>query len=208
MKLNKGCMVTKFNIGQIACASYIRSLSQPNLVSSFKKSGIFPFDRHAYDKSKHGPNKIWGTKKLDQAPSSAPSFQEFLQQNPITVVPEPPKTTRNTSSAIVGGREITNDNVLQQLVLHNSKYKKTNSKPARNPPNLDQPSTSSLPVKPVVSTASDDSFTESDSEVCCVCNKFQPAGMNNLYISFVNWAECDRCGQWVHLKYCTDVIAV
>lgn len=69
-----------------------------------------------------------------------------------------------------------------------------------------QPSTSGLNkilISPVVS----EDFSESDDDnpdgKCCICERTEPPQLKDLpYIAFVNWANCDKCLQWVHLKFC------
>ena len=51
---------------------------------------------------------------------------------------------------------------------------------------------------------SQDSDFEDDGEVCCVCQKFRPPILMQSLILF-NWAQCDVCGHWVHLQYCSPV---
>ena len=63
------------------------------------------------------------------------------------------------------------------------------------------------PVKrPSLVNEDNSDLDEEDDGVCIVCGKIQPDGLNlNLAIKFVNWAQCDICKGWVHLKYCTSV---
>ena len=47
---------------------------------------------------------------------------------------------------------------------------------------------------------------ENDNVNCAVCGKWQPDALNlQLQIQLVTWGHCDRCGGWVHLKFCTAV---
>ena len=40
-----------------------------------------------------------------------------------------------------------------------------------------------------------------ESSKCCVCKKWQPDDIRNIYyVEFVKWAECSSCGHWTHLK--------
>ena len=51
----------------------------------------------------------------------------------------------------------------------------------------------------------EDSVVIEDDENCCVCCKFQPEGLHiDLALKLVQWAQCDVCLKWVHLKFCTD----
>lgn len=53
--------------------------------------------------------------------------------------------------------------------------------------------------------------TESESEVrveekCCVCKQFIPDEVRrSVSLIFTKLAQCDSCGHWIHLVYCTKV---
>ena len=89
---------------------------------------------------------------------------------------------------------------------------KGNPKPQRDstPP---QPSTSGTSRKgkalDILSEDSEGSLRDEDigeEEKCCVCKKWEPDEIRgSAYISFVNWAKCDFCPHWTHLKTCTEV---
>ena len=76
-----------------------------------------------------------------------------------------------------------------------------------------QPSTSGTSKKgkalEILSEDSEGSLTDEDigeEEKCCVCKKWEPDEIRgSAYISFVNWAKCDFCPHWTHLKTCTEV---
>ena len=46
MKANMGKVVTKYEIASIACTAYLKSMSSWNIVSAFKKTGIFPLNEN------------------------------------------------------------------------------------------------------------------------------------------------------------------
>lgn len=47
---------------------------------------------------------------------------------------------------------------------------------------------------------------DDDQEPCCVCGKvYADEIQQSTYVIFVNWAQCDKCGHWVHLTYCSSV---
>ena len=61
----------------------------------------------------------------------------------------------------------------------------------------------------ILSEDSEGSLSDEDigeEEKCCVCKKWEPdETRGSAYISFVNWAKCDFCPHWTHLKTCTEV---
>ena len=47
---------------------------------------------------------------------------------------------------------------------------------------------------------------EDDTVNCAVCGKWQPDALNlQLQIQLVTWGQCDECGCWVHLKFCSAI---
>ncbi|KAH3892979.1 hypothetical protein DPMN_017116 [Dreissena polymorpha] len=52
---------------------------------------------------------------------------------------------------------------------------------------------------------SDECSDVEDTEVCCVCERFSPEGLNDRpHLKIVNWGQCDKCGHWVHLSFCHE----
>lgn len=52
----------------------------------------------------------------------------------------------------------------------------------------------------------DDDIAVTDSELCCVCHDWQPELFRTCKtLNFVSWGQCDFCGHWTHLKYCSNV---
>ena len=87
------------------------------------------------------------------------------------------------------------DNLLYIFLATNIPTHQTNSQEAgpSRPPPTDTPG----------------SEDDDDQEVCCQCKLWSPPGLkrcNNLVI--VQWAQCDKCDHWVHLRFCTSVTVV
>ncbi|KAL4226892.1 hypothetical protein ACF0H5_014870 [Mactra antiquata] len=47
MRDNCGQVITRYNICQLGCTAYLKAMSPDNLISSFRKAGIFPFNPDA-----------------------------------------------------------------------------------------------------------------------------------------------------------------
>ena len=98
-----------------------------------------------------------------------------------------------------------NDAKLNQKTKGNPKPQRDSTQP--------QPSTSGTSRKgkalDILSEDSEGSLSDEDigeEEKCCVCKKWEPDEIRgSAYISFVNWAKCDFCPHWTHLKTCTEV---
>ncbi|KAH3853048.1 hypothetical protein DPMN_095571 [Dreissena polymorpha] len=45
-----------------------------------------------------------------------------------------------------------------------------------------------------------------DTVPCCVCKQITPPDLSlHPHLKIVNWAQCDKCDDWVHLAFCTTV---
>ena len=51
----------------------------------------------------------------------------------------------------------------------------------------------------------DDSDLDDDVS-CCVCRHARPLELNNAnYLVITQWAQCETCGHWNHLKFSSTV---
>ena len=133
------------------------------------------------------------------------------------------KKPRRNISSVVAGKAITEDEVFVKIQQYKSASEQTKTKSSKNQtntkchtsvtpkepsPESQQPSTSGIMVKNKSAIFSEglsesDTDDESPSEKCCICQRNEPPQLRDLpYITFVNWANCDRCPHWVHLKFC------
>ena len=150
-------------------------------------------------------------------PSSDSSIVQFLDSKLVKVNPVKKRRSRKSVSKVVSGKAITEDETLKKV----SEFEKT-KKPKRNPNDkgkkskgkraqreLSKKRMSATPGPSHYMVSSDDSENEVDSEnedICCVCKKYSPPGLREvLYnrIMFVKWAQCQHCGHWVHVRFCT-----
>lgn len=54
-----------------------------------------------------------------------------------------------------------------------------------------------------------DSDDDSDDIPCCICNQRYPPSLRHcISLTIVNWAQCDECGHWTHLRFCSPVNVV
>ena len=60
----------------------------------------------------------------------------------------------------------------------------------------------------VLSSEDESESQMADKDICCVCKKFYARPVDVHKIAMTNWAQCDICGHWVHLVYCTPVRVV
>ena len=52
MRQNPGRQITRYDICALTCKAYMKGLNANNLISAFKKFGIFPLDKHVIDNEK------------------------------------------------------------------------------------------------------------------------------------------------------------
>lgn len=81
-------------------------------------------------------------------------------------------------------------------------------------PNTEKPSTSGQnkkgnPIELTSDISSESEISGSEDDNCCVCNRFQPAELQNCHqLVITKWAQCDFCPHWTHLKYCSEVTVI
>ncbi|KAH3708958.1 hypothetical protein DPMN_068417 [Dreissena polymorpha] len=220
MKTNMGKIVTKYDIAAIACQAYLKAMSPWNIVSAFKKTGIYPLDKTAISQNQLYPCEAFRDEtplqKINALCSGKEAIDAYLQKKADA---EKNKTTVQTnkkcncmnkrkklSKPNPGGKEITSEQYIEEVDLYSSQ--KVDVTPAfpqltKSP----QPSTSGLNVIHVndihINDSDNSTDSEGESEVCCVCGLFYPRRADeNSFIKIVNWAQCDECGHWVHLAFC------
>ena len=119
---------------------------------------------------------------------------------------------RNTMSKIVAGKEI-DERVLEKMSDHVRKQgmKSTNTekkgKRVKGAQQKKRVAQSPQPGPSRIITSDTDSDNEvGDTELCCQCKRYTPAEMSRcLSIVFAKWGQCDTCGHWTHLIYCSTV---
>ena len=107
---------------------------------------------------------------------------------------------KNTASTVSSSRK---------AMKHSAKKVKKINKPDK----LYSPQPGPSHINLLSSSSQLESEEESDSQIpdqdkCCLCKRFYAQSREALQISFTQWASCDICGHWVHLKYCTPVRVV
>ncbi|XP_041378595.1 uncharacterized protein LOC121390755 [Gigantopelta aegis] len=221
--------IEKHCICRLGCQAYTRALTQANLQASFRKCGIFPFNRHAVNKSHFVPAQLFKSSE-DQAvlleesnntnkrkssevtdvtlPPSATGFFSQLEENMFSIAK--PTKKRKVMSAIVGGRAITDDSTFEKMKDHQKSHpppkkqiQKKSSVVKRSSKDSPKPSTSGTAKLPPTQVDTDSDSNTDDDEVGCHCNLFQPVEIKeSASIMFVTWAQCTHptCQHWSHLK--------
>lgn len=264
---NPGISISRYEVADLTAKPYIKAVCPANVISAFRKSGIYPFDSHAITPSETAPSTIYITESPQNHPSTpttcnvpdetqlqdahiagihdnhdpqtgttqtqdivmpvqhTPStetaqtnhIKDLLNAKKITTIVQRPKKRFVTPYAISGN--LMNKTNIDSLTLQAKKRKIGKPTTAKkNITNTDKtiivtpimPSTSGT-VASKISRQLDEDVTDSDvddgdDEVCCVCGKFQPEELRAcIQLIFVKWAQCDVCGHWTHLQFCTPV---
>jgi len=216
MKANPGKVVTKYEVGGIACSAYLKALSPWNIVSAFRKAGVYPLNKNAVPSEKLMPCESFRDstplQKIKAVRAGKQAVDDYLQSKSEAPTTNTSckcqkKMTTNPKSK-PGGKMITSDAYIQEVETYDAQKKRTDAVPPQNRLVITspRPSTSGLQVTHVQLFRDADSESESDTddtETCCVCNKFSPANLDlKPHIKIVNWGQCDECGHWVHLSFC------
>lgn len=221
MHANPGLSITTRDIARLTAKPFLKAFSAENITSAFKRSGIYPFCSAEISEEATAPATIYpkASEETDVPQQSQPKQVEkaasFLDSITITTVVQRPRKKFQTPVRIVGNLT-TDANVgtlqLQEKrreVVEAKKSKKVETKKKR--PASPKPSTSGVCNSRGKALPAEDEDSSSDSEagdgeLCCVCKKSTPAELRDcISIVFVKWGQCDVCGHWVHLQFCTKV---
>lgn len=217
MRESGGRVITKYDVCRLACKVYSSTLTVGNIVSAFKQCGIHPFNASAVSDSLVAPSLTFATQNATTTvtsgkPSESDSAEAFLLNKGGKVLEnvQTAKKPRNTLSKVIGGKPITEDDVVDKIRDHNSKQNKTANK--RSIVKSPVATTSGIIVKRGKKRAAKQVDTDSDTEdeitedkKCIVCKKFSPDTSKFPYIIIVKWGCCHKCNGWVHLAFCTNV---
>ncbi|XP_045194784.2 uncharacterized protein LOC123550419 [Mercenaria mercenaria] len=218
MRESGGRLITRYDVCQLACKVYSSTLTVPNIVAAFKRCGIHPFNSAVVSDSVVAPATTFKSQNPPPTESSGnsnvpKSAENFLLRKGGKILEnvQSAKKERKTLSKVIGGKPITEEEMIDKIKDHNDKQKKcSNSK--RKTVKSPVVSTSGLPVKrgrkSQHAAFTIDSVSEEeigDEEKCIICKKFSPDTTKFPFIIIVKWGCCDRCNGWVHLAFCTPV---
>ena len=228
-----GQLVTRYDVCRLACKIYTTTLTANNILSAFKRCGIIPFNPHVVSDPMVAPANTFsqGQECITPVRPLSESAENFLlhKGGQILANVQTAKKKRNTLSKVVGGKAITEDEVMDKIVEHQDKNKpKIKSRTGKSKqtiyineviPKKSKISTNStspvagpsgVPLKKMkkVQIESCDSDSEEDIpdyEKCIICKRSSPDFSKKPFIIIVNWGQCEKCNGWVHLSFCTKV---
>jgi hypothetical protein len=200
MKDHPKQIITKYSIAEIASKAYTIALSPLNLQSSFKKSGIFPYNPDAFDKNKIkcfiSLNTTANNNDGQSNNNNSLTVEQFIQHHPRSENCElPSKKERKCLSKLTGGQCITTTETSEKIMAHIDSQK---------------PSISKKTVQKDINNNFNQEHLNEDTELvesdlCCVCKQFSPKDVDKSNVYIVKWAQCDRCQHWTHLRFCSKI---
>ena len=69
LQKNPGINITKYQIAELTAKPYIGALSTENLQSAFRKTGVYPFDKHVISSSQVAPSVIYKSSTNEAEPT-------------------------------------------------------------------------------------------------------------------------------------------
>jgi hypothetical protein len=227
LKLNPGINITKYDIAQLTSKPYLKALTPENLISAFRRTGIFPFNKTNIADSQVAPSIIYKESEDNVKESEDETTSTNIVTTSVESQNKSPATTffsvRTIKKAVkpkqrkfvppfkVSGNLLLDKNI--EILTNASVKQNTSTTKHKNQLSTSEPkpSTSGL-VKsggPINLEAEDADETEdetTDDERCCVCNRWEPADLHkHPFVTIVSWGKCDHCSHWTHLKFCSTV---
>lgn len=198
MRKNPGQVITRYEVCQLISKAYLKAFTPSNLIASFKKSGIFPYNKDVIDEHHFLGDAL--KPKVPGPPTDTPAansdYRKFLDD--LLPQPKPIETKKRKVGYRPGGVAITEEKIILKIKKVIQEKESANKKKVNPPKPQKEPSYEEL------DTSSSDESEMSESDVCCVCKRFSPPtlrGVLRRQVTFVDWGQCS-CGHWTHLQFC------
>ncbi|XP_062586317.1 uncharacterized protein LOC134247943 [Saccostrea cucullata] len=246
LQKHPGRNITKYDIAELTATPYLKAMCPDNLISAFRKTGVFPVDPKAITDQQMAPSIIYvdadqpqlnvesgepcSQGHLDHDHPSSQSRDSSLQQEHATTQPlsqtricnDPPdffssrkitavktesKKKRKFIPPFLAGSLLkkTNQDILKSAEGKKKKKVLEDTQPSTSGASTTEVKKSKKTKDPIIEDGSD-CEAQTEDEVCCVCQRWEPAGLRSIPgILFVQWGKCDFCSHWTHLKFCTNV---
>jgi hypothetical protein len=230
MRNNIGQTITRYDMCEIACKAYLKSMTPVNVQSGFRKTGIYPLSEEAVSREKLFPcesfrenEPIEKIKAIKSGKEAVDQFLKFkMEKRTEQIEYKQCSKCRCSEKPRPGGKAITEEQFLtcladydktkeSQATTEVKRSKKSKACPPKSNKNSPRPSTSGI-GKFIYLESEDEEEEESncnEEDLCCVCMKMSPPSLkDSLDLKIVNWAKCDKCSHWVHLAFCSTVRVV
>ena len=230
MRQNPGHTINRYVVAELSSKAYLKAFSPSNIVSAFRKTGVFPLCRDQINDIKTMPSEIYRNDEevanrnagTEHEPKTTEKrAEQYLEGRRIVAVKAaaikkrkfvPPPIVGNLSSCkntkILESKATPKKSLESKAVPKKSLFKPPIKKLLFSPKSPIQ-GCSKENVPPYNDTESDFSLSDDDEEVCCICKKRMPPAMNLAYVlEFAKWAQCEKCQHWTHLIHCSKVRVV
>lgn len=208
MKQNLGKVVSRYEVAQLASKAYLKAMSPWNIVSGFKRTGIFPLNKQVIEAEKLLTCEAFRDKtplqKAKAVMAGGQAVTDYLEKkqsasalalSPVIVCKAPRNKKPNPS-----GREITTCEYLEQVDCYEAdkENRQVKAKVNNARPYSPKPSTSGLVHFP----DTDEDSVIDEEDLCCVCGQMSPPDLHKKPYLKMSWGQCDKCSHWVHLSFC------
>ena len=237
MRQHPGEIIGRWNICRIICAVYYKAFSSNNLISAFRKTGIMPLNKSAISDFQLAPHKGVTPKNVmnenltpttvvmeNQRERSSEKVAKLLNTK-IPVPLETPNVSKRRKASVRGNLmdKFTTTDITDKQTSPDIQEASTSKENSKIRPKQNSGSSQKIkkrkntgkenltsPKKQILNKdESSPEESEDEDEKCTVCGLWTPIQVrNSTSIVFVKWAKCDNCGQWCHLRFCTQVTVV
>ena len=147
MRENIGQAVTKYDMVNLSCKAYLKAMTPINIMSAFKKSGIYPLDKHAVTPEKLYPTESYRDKnplqKIQAMKRGKDAIEEYLstkyekkltENSDVTYhCPCCTKGNSRLSKPSAGGKAITESTFIEEITAYETeKEQKLTKKSDKN----------------------------------------------------------------------------
>jgi hypothetical protein len=123
LRENPSTKITRYNVAALASASYVTALSNNNLRSAFKKTGIFPLNTQAISPDQFVPSEPYTTPPKEKVTSTENQEEtvdlDAFFQSAEEVIEKKKEfnqgVKKNSVSSLVSGKEITNPLIHKEI---------------------------------------------------------------------------------------------
>ncbi|KAJ8024408.1 Jerky protein-like-like [Holothuria leucospilota] len=223
LRRHPGQVISRYDMCQLLSNAHIKAMTPTNICHSFRKCGIYPFNPAQINIDAYQPAK--GLEQLSTGPTSETTeltdldIDGILSKYSTNNKSKPKKKRRRKMQYRAAGVAITETSILLKLKKVQEEREQSGAKVRRalkfTKECADAASVTSEPgSRPGCSGNTNvvEELNSSDSQEddnCCFCGRWAPPKLKTIPgVTFVEWAKCDICPHWTHLKFCTKVSEV
>ncbi|KAJ8028895.1 hypothetical protein HOLleu_28147 [Holothuria leucospilota] len=174
MRKNPGQVITRYEVCQLISKAYLKAFTPSNLIASFRKSGIFPYNKDVIDEHHFLGDalrpKVPGP--LPDTPAANSDYRKFLDD--LLPQPKPIEIKKRKVGYRPGGVAITEEKIILKIKKVIQEKESVNKKKINPQQPQKEPSYEEL------DTSSSDESEMSEGDVCCICKRFSPPTLRGV----------------------------